>query len=187
MQCRDLYLSSAKTRYMVQRLHCIGIGMCPMFYEDMAMRNLSSQPFQDAGFNQQWTNENADYLTMPAFFLSRDLIRKTSKHGTNGRFLLTGKVMPPLYLPVSRIQKDAVLEDGKRDVLMILYRECGGSEWEKSDGWGSDKPLEAWYGIKVMNGRVVELNLKGNNLHGEYGRDRLPSTSLLLTGENTYV
>lgn len=69
--------------------------------------------------------------------------------------------------PVLRAEKVPAPEPEDKAVLMILYWECKGPEWDRSDGWGSDMPLERWYGVKVRRGRVVELVLKNNNLSGE--------------------
>jgi hypothetical protein len=45
---------------------------------------------------------------------------------------------------------------------------------EKRKNWGSDRPLHTWYGVKCdSEGRVVGIELKGNNLQGaEHVRHR---------------
>ena len=55
-----------------------------------------------------------------------------------------------------------------RDILVEFYRATGGDEtWWSRDGWLSEEPLETWYGVSTdSDGRVVELNLAGNNLRG---------------------
>ena len=57
--------------------------------------------------------------------------------------------------------------DAERDALVALYRATGGDTWGKKQGWCTDAPLSEWYGVKVSDGRVVELNLMQNNLQGE--------------------
>ena len=65
-----------------------------------------------------------------------------------------------------------------RDILMALYEATGGENWTNHENWGSDLPLSEWYGVttemiepQTKAGepveRVVELNLRENNLTGE--------------------
>lgn len=53
-----------------------------------------------------------------------------------------------------------------RSSLMSLYVECGGSSWREQDGWGTNMPLGQWHGVTEEGGRVVKLQLRGNNLEG---------------------
>ncbi|MBN1183826.1 MAG: T9SS type A sorting domain-containing protein [Bacteroidales bacterium] len=49
--------------------------------------------------------------------------------------------------------------------LVALYDSTNGSSWTINTGWKTDT-LGAWYGIKLKNGRVVEIGLNENNLNG---------------------
>lgn len=49
--------------------------------------------------------------------------------------------------------------------LVALYANTGGSNWTRD--WDLDQPLETWHGVKITDTRVVELNLKANNLVGQ--------------------
>lgn len=64
----------------------------------------------------------------------------------------------------------ASLEDYKeleRNALMSLYQSTGGDAWSIKTNWGSDEPLDQWYGVSVdLNGFVYGLNLSANNLQG---------------------
>ena len=54
-----------------------------------------------------------------------------------------------------------------REVLTKFYHTTDGPNWQNSENWLSDAPLESWYGVRTdQNGRVVELNLNRNNLTG---------------------
>ena len=56
---------------------------------------------------------------------------------------------------------------GDRNALMALYNSAGGSGWTRSDNWGTDAPLNDWYGVETdRNSQVIELNLAGNGLTG---------------------
>ncbi len=54
-----------------------------------------------------------------------------------------------------------------REALMALYNATDGSNWTRSDNWGTSTPLNDWYGLVVDgNGRVIELDLSENLLSG---------------------
>ena len=54
-----------------------------------------------------------------------------------------------------------------RDVLVALYRAMNGANWENSANWLSDAPLDTWHGVTTDgSGRVIELDLPGNQLSG---------------------
>lgn len=55
----------------------------------------------------------------------------------------------------------------ERAVLMNFYSVSGGDNWTNNTNWGSDEPLEEWYGITTRNGHVVKIELGGNNLNGD--------------------
>ena len=56
----------------------------------------------------------------------------------------------------------------ERSDLMKLYEAMGGESWTESANWGTDAPLENWFGIRVDSaGRVTEILMRDNNLRGE--------------------
>ena len=60
--------------------------------------------------------------------------------------------------------------DGSRDrtALTALYEATGGPSWNESENWLTDTPLGVWTGVTTDHqGRVVRLDLGGNNLRGE--------------------
>ena len=57
--------------------------------------------------------------------------------------------------------------DAERDALVALYRATGGDSWRRKTGWCTNTPFSEWYGVKVSEGRVVELDLHYNNLQGK--------------------
>lgn len=54
----------------------------------------------------------------------------------------------------------------ERKALMSLYDATNGSQWAENTHWGSDSPLERWYGVEMTGGRVTGLRLSNNNLIG---------------------
>ena len=58
-------------------------------------------------------------------------------------------------------------EVGHREILMALHEAAGGANWTDVKNWGSDHPLNEWYGVTADTaGRVTELDLSGNHLTG---------------------
>lgn len=74
-------------------------------------------------------------------------------------------------------------ENQERRILVDFYKETNGDTWTNNTNWCSDKPLAEWYGITVNDkGRVVSINLAGNNLTSvetEEGYSNSPSLSNL--------
>ena len=54
-----------------------------------------------------------------------------------------------------------------RAALTILYETANGPKWLRNAHWLSDEPMGRWAGVTTdSDGRVVELDLFRNNLHG---------------------
>ena len=54
-----------------------------------------------------------------------------------------------------------------RDALVILFDAMNGKEWNNQTNWGSNKPLNEWYGVETdTEGNVTQLYLWYNNLSG---------------------
>jgi Leucine-rich repeat (LRR) protein len=54
----------------------------------------------------------------------------------------------------------------EREALMALYNATDGSNWTNNTNWGTAELVSTWYGVTVDQGRVVQLDLNGNNLNG---------------------
>ena len=54
----------------------------------------------------------------------------------------------------------------ERLTLIELYNKMKGASWTNAAGWGSNSPLEDWYGVTVEEGRVTELSLPNNAIKG---------------------
>ena len=54
----------------------------------------------------------------------------------------------------------------EKGALVALYNSTGGANWENNENWLSDEPLDMWYGVRTVDGRVTELDLGGNGLKG---------------------
>ena len=62
---------------------------------------------------------------------------------------------------------EITVRSSDKDVLVALYNKTDGNNWASSTSWLSEAPLGSWYGVTVdEDGRVTELNLRDNNLHG---------------------
>ena len=67
-----------------------------------------------------------------------------------------------------------------RGALVALYQATDGLNWDNSDNWLSrTRPLEEWYGVTTdLNGRVIKLDLRHNNLSGKIPQELGTLTSL---------
>lgn len=54
----------------------------------------------------------------------------------------------------------------ERNVLVSFYNSTSGDQW--SQKWDFTKDPRNWYGVKIKNGAVIELNLRGNALKGSF-------------------
>ncbi|CAN0469475.1 unnamed protein product [Ectocarpus sp. 8 AP-2014] len=54
-----------------------------------------------------------------------------------------------------------------RAALVALFRSTDGENWKTNSNWDTDAELATWAGVEVNDeGRVVQLILSDNNLHG---------------------
>lgn len=53
-----------------------------------------------------------------------------------------------------------------RAALVALYRATEGENWEESDNWLSNEPINSWWGVEAVGGRVIRLYLHFNRLTG---------------------
>lgn len=72
------------------------------------------------------------------------------------------------------IDLDAMIEEelqeleDERDILVSFYNAMGGDGWNNKTNWGSDQPLNEWYGVGLdETGHVRNLFLGNNNLIGK--------------------
>ena len=83
---------------------------------------------------------------------------------------LSGCVPPALH-HVSEYCGFPLVHAADRAALAALYHATDGPNWRDNTSWLSDKPLSKWYGVTTEEeegeGRVVQLDLKNNQLRGE--------------------
>ena len=64
---------------------------------------------------------------------------------------------------------------------MALYDAAGGLNWKNNTNWKTDEPLAEWHGVTTgADGRVIKLDLSGNNLSGSLPAETYCLTSLVL-------
>ena len=54
----------------------------------------------------------------------------------------------------------------ERTALINIYNSTAGEHW--SQPWDIEKDPKNWYGVKVKNGNVIEISLRGNALKGNF-------------------
>jgi len=63
------------------------------------------------------------------------------------------------FLPSGSLTQDSL-------ALVDLYNSTNGAGWTNHTNWLTSAPLSTWYGVIVAGGRIIQLNLTGNNLVG---------------------
>lgn len=59
----------------------------------------------------------------------------------------------------------AQVTEGDSLALVAMHLAYYGKDWTNDENWRTpNKPVGSWYGVKVEDGRVVELNLPNNNI-----------------------
>src|SRR6188768_1027186 len=68
----------------------------------------------------------------------------------------------------------ATVSQAEKEVLIKLNQATNGHKWINK--WDLSLPMNKWYGVKVVDDKVVSINLNNNNLTG---RIPVEITSLL--------
>ena len=81
---------------------------------------------------------------------------------------------------IKLIQADEEKE-GQRQALMEFYRQMNGDNWICRDNWGTDKPVNEWYGNQYNEKLINHLYLNDNNLQGPFpsSMEQMPFLSSL--------
>ena len=74
----------------------------------------------------------------------------------------------PVLARVERLEASSnVAVDPQRGALLRIYDATGGPGWDYSWNWGTDLPIDTWWGVTTDTaGNVVALNLSSNKLTG---------------------
>ena len=97
------------------------------------------------------------------------------------------EVVAPTLLPGFAGDAVSVLAAGDRDALVALYNATDGANWNRSDSWLTEAPLEEWYGVVTdSEGRVRWLTLWDNDLKGPIAPElgNLTALEFLGLGDN---
>ena len=70
------------------------------------------------------------------------------------------------------VKSNAQANIGDSLAMVDLYKSTHGKQWFSDKNWLTANPLDTWFGLTVMNGRVVAVTLNFNNLTGS-----LPSST----------
>lgn len=65
--------------------------------------------------------------------------------------------------------KGSLDDMSERDILEVLFDQCGGNGWHARQNWKTDEPICEWYGIGCdETGSVTSIQLGGNQLVGSF-------------------
>ena len=54
----------------------------------------------------------------------------------------------------------------ERNALIAIYNATNGDSWTNNKNWCTDADISTWYGVRVVDGHVTDLDLYNNNLSG---------------------
>lgn len=64
-----------------------------------------------------------------------------------------------------QVHEQVTIDPVEVQVLVKFYYSTNGDKWYVNDNWLTG-PVDTWYGVQVVIGHVVGLNLSWNNLTG---------------------
>ena len=89
--------------------------------------------------------------------------------GDTGLVTAVGKGAATVHAAVKGVEEalSTVTVDLHRGALLDIYGALGGSNWYRSQNWGTGEPIESWWGVRTDTaGNVVRLGLFHNDLVG---------------------
>ena len=115
---------------------------------------------------------------------------KASKQG-DGTWIIEAagdsQAQAPTATPRPTTAPTRAQSGSERAVLVALYHSTGGANWYANTNWLSDRPIGEWHGVNTnSNGRVIELDLSGNNLTGSIPPELGDLTSLSMLNLGQY-
>lgn len=76
------------------------------------------------------------------------------------------KILLFLFISQFYFSQQYSISFAERSALITLFANTGGENWSQT--WDLEKDPKTWYGIKIKNGNVSEINLRGNALKGTF-------------------
>ena len=85
-----------------------------------------------------------------------------------GLVTVVGEGVAPVRAAVEGLEASSTVGvDLQRGALVRIYEALGGPGWLRIRNWGTDEPLDQWWGVRTdTSGNVVGLDLPSNDLAG---------------------
>ncbi|MDE2974582.1 MAG: Ig-like domain-containing protein [Gemmatimonadota bacterium] len=85
-----------------------------------------------------------------------------------GLVTVVGEGVAPVRAAVEGLEASSTVGvDLQRGALVRIYEALGGPGWLRIRNWGTDEPLDQWWGVRTdTSGNVVGLDLSSNDLAG---------------------
>ena len=114
-----------------------------------------------SGVTVTWTSGDESVVTVDA----------------TGLVTAVGKGVAPVRAAAEGMEAlSTVTVDLQRGALLKIYETLGGPGWDYNRNWGTDEPIQSWWGVTTDTaGNVVELRLSRNQLTG-----RIPTEMVVL-------
>ncbi|TAF62431.1 MAG: leucine-rich repeat domain-containing protein, partial [Cytophagales bacterium] len=91
------------------------------------------------------------------------------------------KILVIIIILVALFAEKAIAQTNHPDyaALMAIYNATGGANWTNKTNWGTNNPIDTWYGVYTYgSGRVRQLALGSNNLIGVLPPELINLTNL---------
>ena len=165
----DNFLSASLNAQLIKLSHNLLTGEVPADLETVPSLTLQLEGNEITGFPRSFCDKNdwmggdigtygCDAFLCPPGTASPD-------GRTVGEDIKCSNCTRPEYAPYYGTTSCEGPPD-EREILVNFYYEMNGENWFRNDFWGSTADYCDWYGIACMNGKVVEINLRANNLDG---------------------
>ncbi len=93
-------------------------------------------------------------------------IPSLSFHSIRIKVLLLFFILLPLMAGPALAHTCTGIPDAECNALYALYESTDGNNWDNKTNWLSTSHVSSWYGLKVENGHVVEIDFWDNGLLG---------------------
>ncbi|WP_299311241.1 leucine-rich repeat domain-containing protein [uncultured Aquimarina sp.] len=74
----------------------------------------------------------------------------------------------PITLTITPVVDTCGVSESEKQALIDLYNSTDGANWINNTNWLTDAPVCDWFGVTVVDGKVVTLYLLNNNLVGSF-------------------
>lgn len=132
---------------------------------------LTSSDLTSPNNTYQWYKDN---VAIPGA-TEKDLVITDAKEGDAGVYYFSAlnSIVSslrlnrnPITLTVTPATDTCGVSEAEKQALIDLYNSTDGANWTNNTNWLTDAPVCDWFGVTVVDGKVVGLSFSNNGLDG---------------------